>query len=75
MINTDPQYLGVEAFELGEIQLESQSLVRSDAAKCSHEEKHQDIFLALVIRQAYRFANRIEGQKVWGFLSDVESVN
>ena len=39
VIDADPQYLGVEAFELGEIQLESQYLRASDASKGAYEEE------------------------------------
>jgi hypothetical protein len=49
VIDADPQHLGVEAFELGEIQLESQYLRGSDTAKGAYEEEQEHMLFALVI--------------------------
>jgi hypothetical protein len=50
MIHADPQHLGVEAFELGEIQLESQYLRASDTTEGAYEEEQDNILLAVMVR-------------------------
>ena len=49
MIDADPQHLGVEAFELGKIQLESQYLRASHTTEGAYEEEQEHMLFALVI--------------------------
>lgn len=56
VIDANTHDLGVKAFELGKIQLESQYLRASDAAEGAYEEKQQHMLLPLITRQAQRLA-------------------
>jgi hypothetical protein len=60
VIDTDTHDLGVEAFELGKIQLESQYFGTSDAAEGAHEEKQQHVLLPLETREAEGLADGAE---------------
>src|SRR5919198_2224790 len=66
------QNLGIEAFVLGEIQLESQVLIGSDAAEGTYEEEEHHILLALIVGEPYALSYGAEHEEVWGLLSDLD---
>jgi hypothetical protein len=66
-----PQNLGVKAFVLGEIQLESQGLLGSDTGEGRGEEKHQHSLLALIIGEPHRLSHSTMYDEIRGLVPDV----
>jgi hypothetical protein len=72
VIHAYTQNLGIEAFVLGEVQLESQVLIGSDAAEGTYEEEKHHILLALIVGEACGLSYGAEHEEVGRLLSDVD---
>ena len=70
-IGAHPQDLGVKAFVLGEIQLESQGLLGSDTGEGRGEEKQQYRLPPLILGEPHRLSDGTMHDEIRGLVPDV----